>query len=52
MVEDASFASIEFQFIYLINFTAKLGYANWFDGGENTTINDRDNVSLNFSYSF
>ena len=52
MVEDASFASIEFQFIYLNNFTAKLGYANWFDGGENTTINDRDNVSLNFSYSF
>ena len=52
MVEDSSFASIEFQFIYLNNFTVKLGYANWWDGGENTTINDRDNVSFNVSYSF
>jgi hypothetical protein len=29
-----------------------LGYSNFFDGGENTYINDRDNVLVNFSYSF
>lgn len=52
MVEDSSAVNIEFQFIYLNNFTAKIGYSNFFDGGENTFINDRDNVSVNFSYSF
>lgn len=52
MVEDSSAVNIEFQFIYLNNFTVKLGYTNFWDGGENTTINDRDNVSVNFSYSF
>jgi len=52
MVEDSSAVNITFQFIYLNNFTASLGYSNFFDGGENTYINDRDNVSVNFSYSF
>jgi hypothetical protein len=52
MVEDSSAVNIEFQFIYLNNFTAKIGYSNFFDGGENTYINDRDNVSFNISYSF
>jgi hypothetical protein len=52
MVEDSSAVNIEFQFVYLNNFTAKVGYSNFFDGGENTYINDRDNVSVNFSYSF
>jgi len=52
MVEDSSAVNIELQFIYLTNFAVKLGYSNFFDGGENTTINDRDNVSLNVSYSF
>lgn len=52
MVEDSSAVNITFQFIYLNNFTTSLGYSNFFDGGENTYINDRDNVSVNFSYSF
>jgi uncharacterized protein DUF1302 len=52
MVEDSSAVNIEFQFIYLNNFTTKIGYSNFFDGGENTYINDRDNISLNISYSF
>ena len=52
MVEDSSAFNITFQFIYLNNFTTSVGYSNFFDGGENTYINDRDNVSLNFSYSF
>ncbi len=52
MVEDSSAVNIEFQFIYLNNFTAKVGYSNFFDGGENTYINDRDNISFNISYSF
>jgi hypothetical protein len=52
MVEDQSAVNIEFQLIYLNNFTTKLGYTNFFDGGEVSTIGDRDNVSLNVSYSF
>jgi hypothetical protein len=52
MVEDSSAFNITFQFIYLNNFTTSLGYSNFFDGGENTYINDRDNVLVNFSYSF
>jgi len=52
MVEDSSAVNVEFQFIYLTNFIVKLGYTNFWDGGEATTINDRDNVSLNVSYSF
>ena len=52
MVEDSSAVNIEFQFIYLTNFAVKLGYTNFWDGGEVATINDRDNVSLNVSYSF
>lgn len=52
MVEDATAVNVEFQFIYLNNFTTKLGYTNFFDGGENHLITDRDNVSINFSYSF
>lgn len=52
MVEDATAILIEFQLIYLNNFTSKLAYTTFFDGGENHLIADRDNVSVNFSYSF
>jgi hypothetical protein len=52
MVEDSSAVNITLQFVYLNNFITSIGYSNFFDGGENTYINDRDNVSLNFSYSF
>lgn len=52
MVEDATAVNVEFQFIYLNNFITKVGYTTFFDGGENYLIGDRDNVSLNFSYSF
>jgi hypothetical protein len=52
MVEDASAVNIEFQFVYLTNFIVKFGYTNFWDGGEVVTINDRDNVSVNVSYSF
>lgn len=52
MVEDSSAVNITFQFVYLNNFITSFGYTNFFDGGENTYINDRDNISLNVSYSF
>ena len=52
MVEDSSAVNITFQFVYLNNFITSFGYTNFFDGGENTYINDRDNVSVNVSYSF
>jgi Protein of unknown function (DUF1302) len=52
MVEDSSAVNITFQFVYLNNFITSFAYTNFFDGGENTYINDRDNVSVNVSYSF
>ena len=52
MVEDSSAVNITFQLVYLNNFITSVGYSNFFDGGENTYINDRDNVSLTVSYSF
>ena len=52
IVEDASAFNIEVQAIYLSNFITKVGYSNFFDGGENHLITDRDNVYLNVSYSF
>ncbi len=52
MVEDSSAVNITFQLVYLNNFITSIGYSNFFDGGENTYINDRDNVSLTVSYSF
>ena len=38
--------------VYLNNFTTQVGYSTFFDGGANYLISDRDNVSLNVSYSF
>ena len=52
MVEDASAFRIAFKGVYLNNFTTQIGYTNFFDGGENHLITDRDNVSLSLSYSF
>ena len=52
MVEDATAFNITFKAVYLNNFTTQVGYTNFFDGGENHLITDRDNVSLSVSYSF
>ncbi len=52
LVEDATSFNITFNFVYLNNFSTKIGYTNFLDGGENHLITDRDNVSINFSYSF
>ncbi|MCR9106186.1 MAG: DUF1302 domain-containing protein [Gammaproteobacteria bacterium] len=52
MVEDATAINITFKFVYLNNFTTQVGYSTFFDGGANYLISDRDNVSLNVSYSF
>ncbi len=52
MVENASAFNITFKGVYLNNFTTQIGYTNFFDGGENHLITDRDNVSLSLSYSF
>lgn len=52
MVEDATAFNITFKGVYLNNFTTQIGYTNFFDGGENHLITDRDNVSLSLSYSF
>jgi hypothetical protein len=52
IVEDATAFNITFQAVYLNNFTTQIGYSNFFDGGENHLITDRDNVSFDVSYSF
>ena len=52
MAESATTFNIVFKGIYLNNFSAQVGYTNYFDGGDDFLIADRDNVSLNLSYSF
>ncbi|NND68332.1 MAG: DUF1302 family protein [Halioglobus sp.] len=52
LVKDATSFNITFNFVYLNNFSTKFGYTNFLDGGENHLITDRDNVFINFSYSF
>ena len=52
MVEDATAFNITFKAVYLNNFTTQLGYSNFFDGGDNHLLTDRDNISLDLSYSF
>jgi hypothetical protein len=52
MAEDATTFNIAVKGIYLNNLSAQVGYTNYFDGGENHLITDRDNVFVNFSYSF
>jgi len=52
MAEDATTFNLTVQAVYLNNLTAAVGYTNYFDGGDENLLTDRDNVSLNFSYSF
>ena len=52
IVEDATAFNITVKGVYLNNFTAQVGYSNFFDGGDDHLITDRDNVSLSLSYSF
>lgn len=52
MAEEATTFNIGLKAIYLNNFTAQIGYTNYFDGGANNLLTDRDNVSFNMSYSF
>ena len=52
MAEEATTFNIGLKAVYLNNFTAQIGYTNYFDGGANNLLTDRDNVSFNMSYSF
>ncbi len=52
MIEDAKTFNIVLKAVYLNNLNAQLGYSNFFDGGQDNLLTDRDNVSLSFSYSF
>ena len=52
IVEDATAFNITIKGVYLNNFSAEVGYSNFFDGGEDHLITDRDNVSFSVSYSF
>jgi Protein of unknown function (DUF1302) len=52
MAEEAATFNITLKAIYLNNFTAQVGYTSYFDGGANNLLSDRDNVTVNVSYSF
>lgn len=52
MAEEATTFNLGLKAVYLNNFTAQLAYTNYFDGGEDNLLTDRDNVSFNMSYSF
>ena len=52
MAEDATTFNVTLKAVYLNNFTAALGYTNYFDGGDNNLLTDRDNVTFDLSYSF
>ena len=50
--EDSKVVSLGLSGIYLNNFTAKLAYAVYFDGGNKNLLKDRDNIALTLKYSF
>ena len=51
-VENAKVASIGLQGTYLNRFIASVIYTNYFDGGRDNLLADRDNIALNLKYSF
>ena len=52
MIEEATSVNLAVRFIYQTNFFVQVGYVNFFNGGHDNLLTDRDNVSLNLSYSF
>ena len=52
MIEDATSINLAVRAIYQNNFFVQVGYVNYFDGGHDNLLTDRDNVSLSLSYSF
>ena len=52
MIEDATSINLAVRAIYKNNLFVQVGYVNFFDGGHDNLLTDRDNVSLSLSYSF
>ncbi len=52
MIEDATSVNFTVRAIYQSNFFVEVGYVNFFGGGHDNLLTDRDNVSLKVSYSF
>ena len=50
--EDSKVISVGLTGIYLNNTTVSFSYSNYFDGGENNLLKDRDNVAVTVKYSF
>jgi hypothetical protein len=50
--EDAKVVNIGLTGIYLNNTTVNFSYSNYFDGGEDNLLKDRDNVAVTVKYSF
>lgn len=52
MIDEASTFNLTVKAIYLNNLTVQFGYTNYFDGGRDHLLTDRDNLSFSVSYSF
>jgi len=52
MASEATTFNIALKGVYLNNLTAEVGYTDYFGGGDDHLLTDRDNVSFNISYSF
>jgi hypothetical protein len=52
MAAEATTFNIALKGVYLNNLTAEVGYTDYFGGGDDHLLTDRDNVSFNISYSF
>lgn len=50
--EGSQVISIGVQGVYLNNLTAGVTYANYFGGGDDNLLRDRDNIALTVKYSF
>jgi hypothetical protein len=52
MIEEATSINFAVRGIYQNNLFVEVGYVNFFDGGHDNLLTDRDNVSVTMSYSF
>lgn len=52
MNDEATTLNITLKGVYLNNLAVQVGYTNYFDGGRDHYLTDRDNISINLSYSF
>ena len=52
MIDKAKTFNVVVKAVYLNNLSVQIGYTDYFDGGDDHLLTDRDNVSFSISYSF